>query len=431
MKAYRYRLYPTSGQHVALASMLSAHAELYNAALQERRDAWNARKARGITDPKDTFGKVGIGDQDKQLTAIRQARPDQAVWSYTSQQQTLRRLNKAFAAFFERVKKGQTPGYPRFRSAARFDSVDFRFGDGIQFTHLNTTKTESGSKQTLWHTDGLPKVRKRGKREATVKVQGVGGVRVWMHRPLPESAVLKAASIKREGAKWFLVLPVGDAPESRNATGAVIGVDLAIGENGLAWTSDGGKIDNPRPLIAAAGKLADAQRSLARKKRGSTRRKHAVRKVAKLHGKVARVRLDRLHKVAADLVATYDIICVEAIPTSNMTRAPKPKPDPDNPGQYLPNGRAAKAGLNKNILDAGWSTFLTILRSKAACAGVVVVEVNPAYTSQTCAKCLHVDGANRNKKHFKCTSCGHIDDADINAANNILRVGLAQLEAAA
>jgi putative transposase len=134
--------------------MMAAHAEVYNAALQERRDAWSRKGPDGLG--------TGIrgAEQMAQLRAVREARPDQAVWSFTSQQQTLRRLDKAFAAFFRRVKAGQLPGYPRFRSAARFDSVDFRHGDGLRLTGLGQT------------------ANKPGKREARLYVQGVGHIRV-------------------------------------------------------------------------------------------------------------------------------------------------------------------------------------------------------------------------------------------------------------
>ena len=119
-----FRLRPTARQHVALAACVDAHRELYNAALQERRDAWShASKTR-----------IRYGDQSAQLTEMRAVRPDQAVWSFSSQQATLRRLNKAFAGFFRRVKAGQTgvrPGYPRFKGNARFDSVEWpKDGDG-------------------------------------------------------------------------------------------------------------------------------------------------------------------------------------------------------------------------------------------------------------------------------------------------------------
>ncbi|MDT5413295.1 MAG: putative transposase, partial [Mycobacterium sp.] len=125
-RAYVFRLSPTARQHVALAVCVEVHRELYNAALQERRDAWSHSKTR-----------VYYGSQSAQLTEIRSVRPDVAVWSFSSQQTTLRRLNKAFAGFFLRVKTakpGVRPGYPRFKGKARFDSVEWpKDGDGARW----------------------------------------------------------------------------------------------------------------------------------------------------------------------------------------------------------------------------------------------------------------------------------------------------------
>lgn len=412
MRAFKFRLYPTKGQHGRLNGMLAAHCDLYNAALQERRDAYRH--------PSKT--RVRATDQMKQLTAIRREVPEQAVWSFTSQQQTLRRLDKAFQAFFRRVKNGETPGYPRFRSKARFDSVDFRHGDGCR---LLTARP-----------DGTPYLRSKGRRhEARLYLQGVGHVRVLLHRPLPDGAQFGQVSVKREGrgrsTRWHVVVPV-EAPEEQPApTGAVVGLDMATGANGLAWTSDGHNLPNPRHLHHAAAKLAAAQRKLAGQKRGSTRRQRQVEKVAALHGRVRRARLDHLHKTARQLVTEHDVIVVEALKTANMTRRPKPVPDPDRPGTYLPNRAAAKAGLNKSILDTGWGVFLTLLHAKAESAGRVIIEVNPRNTSRTCHECGHVAPENREARRFCCVACGFEGHADVNAARNILRAGLAQHHAPA
>ena len=128
-RAYKFRLRPTARQHIALAACVDGHRELYNAALQERRDAW-----------RDSRTRIGYGDQSAQLSEIRALRPDLAVWSFSSQQATLRRLNRAFESFFRRVKAGATPGYPRFKGKARFDSVEWpKDGDGARW-HPDTRR---------------------------------------------------------------------------------------------------------------------------------------------------------------------------------------------------------------------------------------------------------------------------------------------------
>lgn len=405
-RSFKFQVKPTARQQVLLSAMLADHCALYNAALQERRDAY---QSRGVT--------VRYGDQSEQLKEIRAADAEgQGRWSFTSQQQTLRRLNKAFDGFFRRVKAGQTPGYPRFRSTRRFDSVEFVNTDGAKWDATPKASTSS------W---------------THVRLQGVGYLKVNQHRPV--SGRVKTIQIKREGSharpRWFVVLSCDDVPMlPLPETGTVVGIDLATGRNGLAYLSDGHVIANPRAYARIEKKLAVAQRDAATSRpkpfqRASLRHKRALERVRALHAKAARCRADHLHKAARSLVDAYDIIAHEKMQTASMTRRPKPKPDPDQPDQFLPNNATAKTGLNKSILDSGWGMFLGFLNDKAACAGRLVIPVNPAYTSQTCHQCSHVDSAARVGKVYACTNlgCGWSGDADHNAAINIERAGLALL----
>ncbi|WP_259453565.1 RNA-guided endonuclease InsQ/TnpB family protein, partial [Streptomyces ginkgonis] len=179
-----------------------------------------------------------------------------------------------------------------------------------------------------------------------------------------------------------------------------------------------------------ADALADAQRALnafPRRKRQDRTAKHrqAVEKVAELHRKVRRRRTDHAHKTALALVRDYDRIGHERLNIANMVRTPKPKPDPERPGAFLPNGAASKAGLNRSILDTGWGVFLGILAHKAESAGRVLIPVDPRNTSRTCPTCGHVDSENRDGEKFQCTACGHTDHADrVGAWNVALRAGL-------
>jgi putative transposase len=379
-------LRPTARQHVALAACLEAHRELYNAALQERRDGWaHASRTR-----------VNYGEQSAQLTAIRGVRPDQALWSFSSQQATLRRLNTAFAGFFRRVKAGQTPGYPRFRSAARFDSVAWpKDGDGARW---------------------IPE-RQR------VYLQGVGTVKVSAHRPV--RGRVKTIQIKRQGRRWVLVLSCDDVPTTvLPATGQHAGID--VGVVAFATVSDGTTVENPRWARTAAAALAAAQLRLARAQRGSRNRARKRETVAARHRTIANRRKDFHHKQARALVARYDLLAVEDLKIANMLRRAKPKPDPDNPGQYLPNGARAKSGLNRSIGDAGWGQFVSILRAKAEEAGRAWIEVDPRHTSDSCERCGHAAPQNRvTQAEFACQRCAHRAPADEHAARNILRAGLA------
>ncbi|MGW7026883.1 RNA-guided endonuclease InsQ/TnpB family protein [Streptomyces xanthophaeus] len=385
---------PTAGQEIALGEMLRDHCSLYNGALQERRDAY-----RHVSKTS-----VKYGMQSVQLKEIRAFDPErQGRWSFSSQQATLRRLDKAFAAFFRRVKSGETPGYPRFRGVNWFDTVDFpRDGDGCR-----------------WDATPHDPVTR-------VRFQGVGHVRVNQHRPV--AGKVKTVSVKREGKRWYVVL-TADQTEPLPKTGSVVGIDLGIAS--FLTTSNGKHTPNPRHARKAAARLEAAQRGLAGCERGSGRRKKAVAKVAGLHRKVRRQRLDHAHKTALGLVRDHDLIAHEDLRIRNMVKAPAPKPDPDTSGGFLPNGAASKAGLNRSISDAGWGVFLTILTSKAESAGREVIAVDPRNTSRTCPECGHVDAENRpTQEKFHCVSCGHQAHADVVGALNVLRAGLVRRDAA-
>ncbi|MFF2520436.1 RNA-guided endonuclease InsQ/TnpB family protein, partial [Streptomyces sp. NPDC058086] len=360
IRAYKFLMRPTVGQQAALGEMLRDHCSLYNGALQERRDAYRHASKTSIT----------YGQQSAQLREIRAFDPErQGRWSFNSQQATLRRLEKAFAAFFRRVKSGETPGYPRFRGVNWFDTVDFpKDGDGCRW---NSTPHD-------------PVTR--------VRFQGVGHIKVNQHRPVV--GTVKTVSVKREGRRWYVVLIAEQAqPEPLPPTGSVVGIDMGIA-NFLA-DSGGEFVPGPRHGRRAAAKLEAAQQALSRfprvrRDKRTANHQRAVDKVAGLHRKVRLQRLDHAHKTALDLVRKHDVIAHEDLKIRNMVKAPAPKPDPDRPGGFLTNGAAAKAGLNRSISDAGWGVFLTILHAKAESAGRELIAVDPRNTSRTCPTCGHV-----------------------------------------
>jgi putative transposase len=253
---------------------------------------------------------------------------------------------------------------------------------------------------------------------------GRGYVRVHQHRPV--RGRVKTITAKREGGRWYVIVSCDDVPaELLNPAGTAVGIDMGVAS--FLTTSDGTQMPNPRHLAAFAGQLATAQRDLARKKRGSNRRKKAAARIARLHGKVRRQRLDHAHKTALALVRDHDLIAHEKLQVANMTARPRPRPD--GGGGHQPNGAAAKAGLNKSILDAGWGVFLRVLAAKAESAGRTVIAVDPRYTSQRCAQCGHTAAGNRvTQAEFRCLVCGLQAHADVNAARNILRAGLALQE---
>ncbi|WP_395362966.1 RNA-guided endonuclease InsQ/TnpB family protein [Streptomyces sp. YH02] len=397
IRAYKFLMRPTVGQSIALGEMLRDHCSLYNGALQERRDAYRHVSRTSVR----------YGQQSAQLKEIRAFDAEcQGRWSFSSQQATVRRLDKAFQAFFRRIKAGETPGYPRFRGVNWFDTVDFpEDGDGCRWDS----------------TPNDPVTR--------VRFQGVGHVKVNQHRPVVGK--VKTVSAKREGKRWYVIVTADQAaPEPLPRTGSVAGIDMGLA-NFLA-DSSGGFVPNPRHGRKAAASLEAAQQALARfprvlrdKRTGNHRR--AVQKVADLHRKVRRQRLDHPHKTALALVREHDVIAHEDLKICNMVKAPAPKSDPETSGGFLVNGAAAKAGLNRSISDAGWGVFLTILHAKAESAGRDVIAVDPRDTSRTCPECGHVAKENRpTQEKFHCVSCGHSAHADTVGALNVLRAGLAR-----
>jgi putative transposase len=303
IRAYKFLMRPTVGQQVALGEMLRDHCSLYNGALQERRDAYRHVSKTSIT----------YGQQSAQLKEIRAFDPQrQGRWSFSSQQATLRRLDKAFAAFFRRVKSGDTPGYPRLRGVNWFDTVDFpKDGDGCR-----------------WDSTPHDPVTR-------VRLQGVGHVKVNQHRPVVGR--VKTVSVKREGRRWYVVLTAEQAPpEPLPKTGSVVGIDMGI-VNFLA-DSGGEFVPNPRHGREAAANLEAAQQALSRCKRRSNRRKKAVRKIADLHRKVRRQRLDHAHKTALGLVRAHDFIAHEDLKIRNMSKAPPRSPTPTSRAGSCPTG---------------------------------------------------------------------------------------------
>ena len=325
-RAYKFRAYPTRPQEDRAARLLADHCDLYNAALEERREAWKMRHV-----------SVSYSMQSVQLKEIRQADPDgQGRHSFTAQQQTLRRLNTIFNAFYDRARKGRA-GYPRFKPYSRFSQAMFVAGDGAKWQPA---------------ADG---------RWARASFQAVGTIKVRQHRPVP--GTVKTLQLKREGRRWYVVATAETQPVPLPPAGREIGVDVGVAR--FLTTSDGEVIGNPHFLTASAEVIADLQRRKERARPGSGNRKRLKRALAREWRKIRNRRRDFHHKTARALVAECDVIAIENLNTAGMTRRAEPKPDPAQPGAFLPNGAAAKSGLNRSIFDAGWAQFASILAGKA------------------------------------------------------------------
>jgi len=358
-KAFKYRLYPTKPQVKDLERTLELCRELYNAALQERRDAY-----------KKAGKSVGLYQQKRYLPQIREELPQYKRVHSQVLQDVLHRVDKAFQGFFRRLKakKGKA-GYPRFKGKGRYDSFTF---------------PQAGA-------TGV-KLQKDGKR---VPIYGIGSVKIKLHRPL--EGRVKTATIKREGEHWYIVFVCEVEPRPLPPNDQAIGIDLGTNPNFLI-TSEGEMVEAPRYFQKAQAKLATAQRSLARKKKGSNRRKKARLKVAKLHRKIANQRRDFHHKVARKLVNRYGTIVHEDLNVQALSRS------------YVAKG----------IHDAGWAQFLAILAYKAAEAGRRVIKVDPKYTSQDCPVCGHREKKPLWVRVYTCPQCGTLLHRDVAAAQNIL-----------
>lgn len=379
LKAYKFRIYPNKATANKLQWVLDRCRELYNAALQERKEAY---KYAGKT--------IGVYEQKRDLVEIKQIREEyQEIGSHVLQD-VMFRLDKAMQAFFRRVKSGETPGYPRFQGKNRYDSFCYpdRAGWKLDENLLHLTK--------------------------------IGNIKVKLHRPM--IGKVKTCTIKREGDHWYVIFACEiEQPLVYHPSQSEIGIDLGLLH--FATLSTGEMIENPRHYRRAEKKLKVLQQSLDRKKRGSHRRHKAVQKVAKAHRKVRNQRRDFLQKESRKLVDTHSLIVFEDLQASNLVRRPKPKQDEN--GVYLPNGASQKSGLNKSIQDAGWNQFVTYCQYKAVDAGTTVLTVNPRYTSQICSGCGTIAKKTLEERWHSC-ECGCELDRDHNAAINILRVGRTQ-----
>jgi putative transposase len=392
-RAYKLRAYPTRPQEGRAVRLLADHCDLYNAALQERREAWRMRKVR-----------VSYGGQSAQLKEIRAADPDgQGRHSFTAQQQTLRRLNATFGAFFNGVRhakgKQRRVGYPRFKPYQRFDQVLFVAGDGAR-----------------WE----PADGGQGGRWAHATFQTVGRVKVSQHRSVV--GPVKTLQVKREGRRWYVVVVTETETVPLPPTGRSVGVDVGLAR--FLTTSDGEIVANPRFLDAAQRRIVDLQRRKERARPGSGNRRRLRRALAKEWRKVRNQRRDFHHKTARTLVDTCDAIALEDLRVSNLTASARGTAE--EPGRNV----AQKAGLNRSILDAGWGQFTSILAAKAESAGRRVVRVDPKFTSVDCHTCGSLCARPR-QDTVVCLNCGE-QDADLNGARNIAaRAGLGSGQASA
>ena len=383
VRTFVYRLKPTRAQHASLQTILNKQRDLYNAALQERRDAWS-KNVISIT----------LNDQTKSLTKIRKFDGDYGTAPYNLSKWTLKRLDDAFKAFFRRVKKSGKAGFPRFRGAGRWQSFGFHQKGGLRL---------KGKK--LLFSGGIS-----------------GGLRVKMHRPLPKNTVIKSAIFTLESGIWRVALACEVPASATNGKDTIIGID--VGAKHLATDSNGQHYVNAKPLDKRQKELRRAARGLARSQRSSKRRKKALTKLQRVQRSIRNHRRTHLHDIANAIVRSGSTIVVEDLKLKNMTRSAK--------GTLAEPGKNVrqKSGLNRVLQDAAPGSLISMLSYKAESAGGKVVKIDPRDTSRTCSKCSVVDASQLSKSRYQCR-CGLDLQRDHNAAINIRHRGIIALHEAA
>jgi putative transposase len=360
-KTYKYKLMPTPEQQRALDQVLWRCRMLYNVALEERKTAWERCHV-----------SITYYQQKAELPELKAVCPDYAEVNAQVLQDVILRVERAFQAFFRRVKQGEQPGYPRFQGYNRYNSFTYpQYGGGAVL-------------------DG-----------GLLSLSKIGRIPIRLHRPLDGTP--KTVTISHEADGWYACISCAEVPtQSLPLTGCETGID--VGLKVFLITAEGEMVENPCHYRKAEKQLAKAQRRVPRRKQGSKRRRKVVALLKRKHQKVQRQRTDFHHKTALALLRTYDTIYLEDLRVANMVR---------------------NRHLAKSISDAGWAAFRTILACKAAYAGKQAVAVPPAFTSQDCSGCGDRVLKSLSVRTHVCPHCGLILDRDENAARNIQWAGQA------
>jgi putative transposase len=383
-----FKLYPNASQLKRLDGWVRLHAELYNAALQERIEAY--RKA-GVS--------ISYYDQQNTLPAIKQFRPELVELGSHALQETLRRLDRAFQAFFRRVKAGQSPGFPRFKSNSRYSGFSYPDPAGWKLQQSG----QRGGTLRLGSGKGAMMIRLRGR-----------------HRFADFTPNDLTLSRRRNHAtgqdQWYasITLRVSSDACRRERTGDdAIGIDLGVSH----WANfdDGSQIENPRWLREALPQLANLQRQRARKKRRSHRYRLLSQQIARLHQRIADGRRDFLHKQTTSLVQRCALIATEELQPKNMSRSAKGTVE--KPGRRV----RQKAGLNREIHSAGFSMAHQMLKYKAEEAGTRLHLANTRQLkpSQRCSSCWAIVPKQLSERMHRC-ACGCELPRDQNSARVVL-----------
>ncbi len=383
----RQRLYPEPAQRAGLVEHCHHARFVFNIGLEQRAMWTRDRHNRG---PALSAAKVTTVTQMRELAQLRGDLDWLRAGSSSVQQAALRDLDRAFQNFFAGRAK-----YPSFKRRSEREG---------SFVVRDLT------------------VRRLNRKWGVVTVPKVGAVRFRISRLWTDIEKATSARVIHRNGRWHISFTTSPAEKIEAGTGAVVGIDRGV-KNTLA-TSEGRMVQAPAFTRGESKRFLALQQQLARQQKGSARRKATLARLAALRRRLEDRRTDWVEQTTTDLARTYDLIAVEDLRVPNMVRRPTPKPDPAQPGAFLPNGARAKAALNKAILASCWGRFLDRLEHKMPDGAVT--RVDPKNTSRTCAVCGHCAPGNRESQAvFGCEACGHQAHADTNAAINILSRGIA------
>jgi len=378
-RAYEYRIYPNAEQRAQIERTFGCRRWVWNRCLAERIALY------------DEVGKAPSGfDQMKELPRLKQQEDTSWLGEADSVAlvQAIRDLDRAYANFFRRLKKGGRPGFPRFKSK-RTGRQTYRTGGAVSIVDSKHVR--------------LPKL---------------GSVKARVSR-MPEGRILSATVKRVPSGKYFVVLCCADCPEPKMPPGPIDMMGVDVGVRCLLARSDGVLITNPKGLRKAEKRLAREQRRLSRKEKGSANREKQRRRVATVHERVANRRKDALHKATTDAVRESQAIAVEKLDVRGMLA---------NAGENRRVPRRVERRVHAAMTDAAMGEMLRQLSYKAGWYGRGFVEVDPALTSETCSDCGAVREMPLTVRVYRCGSCGLSLDRDVNAARNIARIGRKRLE---
>lgn len=355
VKTYVYRLYPSRSQERLLNEAVETCRRFYNDCLAERKEAYEKEKR-----------SISRWAQQHRIKERRAVNPYAFNVPFSTLAIVIEDLENAYKGYFRRVKAGEKPGFPRFRSRNEFDSFGIRpklgcYVDGRRF-----------------------------------KIKGIGRIAVRWHRPM--EGRIRIVRVARRPDGWYACFVCESEPKPLPATGRAVGID--VGLQSLATTSDGEKVSHPHFYQAGQRRLRVLSRAAARKGKGGMNRKEAYLLIGRHHQQLKNQRQDFLRKLAASLVNRYDFIAMEDLQIGNLVM---------------------NHNVAKNILDAGWGYLARRIAFKATECGRQFVLVDPAYTSKCCSACgQFFEGLTIKVRDVACP-CGLAMDRDVNAAVNILR----------